>query len=387
MSFLLNHLPDVVATVTGILIQCVGAFWIVRASKPERRPAVARLVAVLAAAVAALFLASLAFHSVRVGRHFPVPVTSWVNSLAVAWILISTGMICVAVVLKLLPKIRPHFSPGRRRLLLATRAAVLASPAVVAGYGVFVARGAIGLREVKIPVPGLPRELDGATLVQLSDIHLSPFLSVRELERAVDMANETKADIGLVTGDLITTAYDPLDTCLDRLARLRTAAGTIGCLGNHESYANAEDHATARGAKLGIDFLRDRSRLLAVRGHQLNFVGVDYQRMNSNYLAGAERHVLPGAVNILLSHNPDVFPVAAKQGYQLTISGHTHGGQITVEILNENLSIARFYTPYVYGLYREGDAAVYVTRGIGTVGVPARIGAPPEVALIRLCAI
>ena len=92
-------------------------------------------------------------------------------------------------------------------------------------------------------------------------------------------------------------------------------------------------------------------------------------------------------VNILLSHNPDVFPVAARQGYQLTIAGHTHGGQITVEILHQNLSIARFYTPYVYGLYREGDAAVYVTRGIGTVGVPARLGAPPEIALIRLCAI
>ena len=296
-------------------------------------------------------------------------------------------MLGVAAVVALLPKVRPHFSPGRRRVLIATRAAVLASPALVAGYGVFIQRRAIGMREVKIPVAGLPRELDGVTLVQLSDIHLSPFLSVSELDRAIEMANEAKADVGLVTGDLITTAYDPLDTCLNRLARLRTSEGIVGCLGNHEVYANAQDHATARGSRLGIDFLRDRSRLITVRGHQLNFVGVDYQRMHSQYLSGAERHVVPGMLNILLSHNPDVFPVAARQGYQLTISGHTHGGQITVEILNENLSIARFYTPYVYGPYQEGKAALYVTRGIGTVGVPARIGAPPEVALIRLCAI
>jgi predicted MPP superfamily phosphohydrolase len=91
--------------------------------------------------------------------------------------------------------------------------------------------------------------------------------------------------------------------------------------------------------------------------------------------------------NILLSHNPDVFPVAADLGFQATLSGHTHGGQITVEILNRNLSVARFYTPYVYGLYRRSRSTIYVTRGIGTVGLPARLGARPEVALIRLCAI
>jgi len=89
----------------------------------------------------------------------------------------------------------------------------------------------------------------------------------------------------------------------------------------------------------------------------------------------------------LLSHNPDVFDVAARQGWDLTIAGHTHGGQISVEILDQQLSASRFFTPYVYGLYRQGRSSIWVTRGIGTVGVPARIGAPPEVALIKLCAI
>ncbi|HOK44916.1 MAG TPA: hypothetical protein PLK67_03235, partial [Bryobacteraceae bacterium] len=104
------------------------------------------------------------------------------------------------------------------------------------------------------------------------------------------------------------------------------------------------------------------------------------------YLVGAEKLLSPGAVNVLLSHNPDVFDVAARQGYDLTIAGHTHGGQVTVEILHQTLNVARFYTPYVYGLYRKGPSAIWVTRGIGTVGMPARIGAPPEVALLRLCA-
>ena len=99
----------------------------------------------------------------------------------------------------------------------------------------------------------------------------------------------------------------------------------------------------------------------------------------------AEQWVVPGALNVMLSHNPDVFPVATEKGYSLTIGGHTHGGQVRVEILGTDWNVARFYTPYVDGLYRQGNSAIFVSRGIGTIGVPARLGAPPEVALIRLC--
>ena len=106
-----------------------------------------------------------------------------------------------------------------------------------------------------------------------------------------------------------------------------------------------------------------------------------------DYLENAGELVQLGMPNVLLSHNPDVFPIARQKGFDLTLSGHTHGGQITFEVLHQNVSIARFYTPYVYGLYEEDGASAYVTRGIGTVGVPARLGAPPEVSLIRLCAI
>src|SRR5262249_49769250 len=118
----------------------------------------------------------------------------------------------------------------------------------------------------------------------------------------------------------------------------------------------------------------------------VNLAGVDYQRRadRSHYLRGAERLILPGAINILMSHNPDVFPVAANQGYNLLLAGHTHGGQVTVEILDQSINPARFFTPYIYGIYRTGGATAYVTRGIGTIGGPARIGAPPAISLLRL---
>ena len=117
----------------------------------------------------------------------------------------------------------------------------------------------LSLREQDLEFPGLPKDLDGLRLVQLTDIHLSPFLTERELARAVDMANETRAHLALVTGDLITTARDPLDTCLRQLSRLRADAGVFGCLGNHEVYANAEDYVEQQGARLGIHYLRRRA--------------------------------------------------------------------------------------------------------------------------------
>lgn len=278
----------------------------------------------------------------------------------------------------------PTFDPSRRRLLNATGSALLAAPFAVVGYGALIERLDFHVREVEIPVPNLPDGLDGLRLLHLSDIHLSAFLSEKDLARVIDSANELRPHLALVTGDLITAAGDPLDACLRQLARLRADAGILGCMGNHEDYAMVENLTEREGARLGILFLRGRAQPLRFGGAVLNVAGVDYQRSGRDYLRGAERLVLPGAYNLLLSHNPDVFPVAVEKGYDLTLAGHTHGGQVTVEILHQAINAARFFTPFVYGLYRSGAAAEYVTRGIGTIGIPARIGAPPEIALLRL---
>jgi predicted MPP superfamily phosphohydrolase len=205
------------------------------------------------------------------------------------------------------------------------------------------------------------------------------------LDRAVAMANEARAHVALVTGDLISSPGDPLDDCLDSLQQLRADAGVFGCLGNHEIYARAEDYTAVQGARRGMNFLRKAAAPLKFGGAILNLAGVDYQQFRKPYLVGAEKLVQPGACNVLLSHNPDVFPVAARQGFQLTIAGHTHGGQVRVEILRQDLNIARFFTQYVDGVYREGASSIFVSRGIGTIGLPTRLGSAPEVALITLC--
>ncbi len=276
--------------------------------------------------------------------------------------------------------------PRRRRVLQAVSNSLIAAPAAVLGYGAFVERFDFHVREFDVPVPGLPADLEGLRILQLSDIHLSAFLSERDLARVIDSANETKANVTVMTGDLISSRGDPLDACIRQIARLKSDTGIWGCLGNHERYAKVEDYTTQAAARLGVRFLRSQTEPLRFGNSVLNLAGVDYQPWSGrhSYLAGKSGLVRPGAVNVLLSHNPDVFPAAAHQGYNLLLAGHTHGGQISVEILDQAINPARFFTPYIYGLYRTPAASAYVTRGIGTIGLPVRLGAPPEISLLRL---
>jgi predicted MPP superfamily phosphohydrolase len=282
-------------------------------------------------------------------------------------------------------RVSPVHQPERRKLIVNAGKLVVAAPFVIAGYGATVGRTSFGVQEIEIPVPNLPPDLERIRIVQLSDLHLGPFLSEEQLARVIDAANELRPDVALVTGDLISSRADPVDIALKQCARLR-ADRILGCLGNHERYANREDYVAIHGGKRGVNFLRMQAESLRFGSAELNFGGVDYQSFadREHYLSGAGSLIRPGAVNILLSHNPDVFPTAAQQGWDVTLAGHTHGGQVTVEILNQTLNLARVYTRYVSGFYKEGRAACYVTRGIGTIGIPARIGSPPEITLVRL---
>ncbi len=305
---------------------------------------------------------------------------------ALFYLMVAAGVLGLRAVLQFAHKrLAPRVDPDRRRLLHAAGNAVLAAPVAVLGFG-YVRRTDFRVREIDMPIANLPRDLEGFRILQLSDIHLGPFLNEDDLTRVVDAAVETRPHLAVITGDLISSHGDPVDACIRQLARVKADAGVFGCMGNHERYSRLEDYVEHAAARVGIRFLREEAALLRIGDAVLNLAGVDHQSKagGKQYLVGAERLVRPDAVNVLLSHNPDVFPVAARQGYNLMLAGHTHGGQVTVEILDQSINPARFFTPYVYGLYRSGGASAYVTRGIGTIGIPARIGAPPEISVLRL---
>ena len=320
-----------------------------------------------------------------VGRTLSLAAGIWITGCSGAAVLLGARYLIGRV-----RSTRAAAAPGdasrRRFLATAAHAAAVLTPFGAAAYGALVVRSSFELRDIPFPVHKLPPDLDGLRIALLTDIHFGPYLGRAELDRVIDMANETRPHLTLVTGDLITRRGDPLDACLAQLAGVRAEAGAWGCLGNHETYARCENYTQREARRLGIEFLRQGSRLLRFGGAELNLVGVDYQSLQRPYLVGAGSFVRPGAVNLLMSHNPDVFPVAADLGYDLVVGGHTHGGQVTVEILEQTLNVCRFYTPFVAGLYRLGSSALYVSRGIGTINLPVRLGARPEVTLLRLTA-
>jgi len=313
--------------------------------------------------------------------------------------------------------------PGRRYFFRAATAAAGAAPFLGAMYGFAAERLNYQVRRVEIPLPNLPSALDGMRIVQISDIHLSSYMSRAQVRRAVDMANELGADLAVVTGDLITGSGDSIADCVDEIRHLRAPLGIWGCNGNHEIYARAEDEAAYLYAQAGMKLLRHENAQITFKGASFNLLGVDYQRertprgQRQQTLAGVEPLVRRDMPNILLSHNPNTFNRAAELGIELSLAGHTHGGQIQVEILDHRLSPARFITDYIAGLYqrplfapapneRAASSAsasatrafspsllaspsspmahIYVNRGLGTVGAPIRLGVPPEISLIVL---
>ena len=326
----------------------------------------------------------------RKDRTYLMP--AWVRSSAVGFLLFwgacSIASLAIYWIYKrmLQAVAKRGVSEGRRSLLRTAGVAAVASPFAVLGFGAIVTRTAYRVEEVDVRIAGLHPDLEGMRIAQISDLHVSPFLSVKELGRVVDMTNELKPYLTVVTGDLISSAGDPVAETIRELGRLRADHGILGCLGNHEVYARTEAFTVTEAAKYGVNFLRHRGAEIRRGNGIVNVAGVDFQpfAMRGHYLERAEELVRTGMPNILLSHNPDVFPIAAKKGFDLTLAGHTHAGQVTVEILHRNANMARFFTPYVAGLYESGGKSCYVNAGIGTIGMPVRIGAPPEITLIRL---
>lgn len=330
-----------------------------------------------------------------------------------------------------------QFDASRRTLFRYAAFLAGSVPFLAATYGFAAGRLRYTVERVDVPVTNLPPELDGLRIAQLSDIHIGDYMPPREIARAVAMANDLSPDISFVTGDFVSSEGDPLDACISELAKLRAPLGVWGCNGNHEIYAGVEDEAERLFQSHGMRLLRARNQVIEHNGGRFNLIGVDYQR---DHMVSGERtgpmleeitHLVRRDMpNILLSHNPNSFPRAAELGIELSLAGHTHGGQVKVEIVDHNITPARLISPFVAGLYRlpmqssvvsrqssvnaqdaggvvshsnvakdatlewgtlgsddahgTSKAALYVNRGLGTFGFPVRIGVPPEITLLTL---
>lgn len=243
------------------------------------------------------------------------------------------------------------------------------------------------VRRFVIPVRGLPRALDGTTIAQVSDMHVGRFTSGRVLEKVVSAVNELQADLVLLTGDLINDALADLDHGLELARKMEGRFGLYLIEGNHDLIENPSEFERRVRAS-GIPFLLDESAIVTVNGSPIQLLGLSWTRHHAKdhdgEISRSVRTLLQqrqsDAFPILLAHHPHAFDAAAEAGMPLTLSGHTHGGQL---MLNEQLGFGPAMFRYWSGLYARGESKLIVSNGVGN-WFPVRVNAPAELIHITL---
>jgi hypothetical protein len=283
-------------------------------------------------------------------------------------------------------------SPARRQFLERTAAVATGAPFVAGTYGLLYGRLNLQVTAQTIRLPRLPRAFEGFRICQLSDIHIGPFMPAGEIRKYVAIANAQKPEMIALTGDFVTFDPHTQQAVVDALRGLRAPFGVYGSLGNHDSWAGVENTITELFRQAGVRILRGAHVPITAHSQSLNLIGVDFQSSRrfgpsppvKRLLGNIEDIVDRDRVNILLSHNPDTFDRAAELGIDLSLAGHTHGGQAALEFISPEIAPSRLVTPYVAGWFHKPGGQLYVNRGIGTIFIPIRIGAPPEITIYSL---
>jgi predicted MPP superfamily phosphohydrolase len=251
--------------------------------------------------------------------------------------------------------------------------------------GLLNARRRARVVNVEVPVRNLPESLRGFTIAQISDVHVGPTIKRRYVDAIVDAVNSLHADVIAVTGDLVDGSVKDLANHTAPFARLSARHGAFFVTGNHEYYSG-EPAWTAEFERLGMRVLMNEHVVITHQGSQVVLAGVaDYSahHFDPKQRSDPERAIKNAPVDagarILLAHQPRSAPAAAAAGFDLQLSGHTHGGQFWPWNL-----FVRLQQPFTAGLHRLNDLWVYISRGTGYWGPPKRLGAPSEITRLRL---
>jgi predicted MPP superfamily phosphohydrolase len=240
------------------------------------------------------------------------------------------------------------------------------------------------VRPLDLPLPGLPPELDGLRIALVSDLHVGTFTSGQAVKRIVEATNRLDADLVLLPGDLINNSLTDLSDALDAVSNMQSRYGSYLCVGNHDLIDDGPEFV--RRAKARVELLVDESRTVTIRGQPVQLLGLPWN-LGEDRIARSvgelARRRTPGAFPILLAHHPHAFDAAAAAGFPLTLSGHTHGGQL---MLSDGVGFGPLMYRYWSGLYRKPehhDAALVVSNGVGH-WFPLRTGAPAEIIHLTL---
>jgi predicted MPP superfamily phosphohydrolase len=262
-----------------------------------------------------------------------------------------------------------------------------ATPVLLTGAGVAYSRTQVRefrIRPMSVALPSLPPQLDGLRIALVADLHVGTFTNGQTLKRIIEETSRLDADLVLLPGDLINNALADLSDALDAVSNMQSRHGAYLCIGNHDLIEDGAEFV--RRVKARAPLLINESRIVSIRGQHVQLLGLPWNR-DEALIAGSvrelSRQIAPGAFPILLAHHPHAFDAAAAAGIPLTVSGHTHGGQL---MLSDEFGFGPLMYRYWSGFYRKpaaNGASLIVSNGVGN-WFPVRIGAPAEIIHLTL---
>jgi predicted MPP superfamily phosphohydrolase len=273
--------------------------------------------------------------------------------------------------------------PTRRDFLNGLLAAPLVAVSAGAAYSRLIEPYNYWISENDILIRDLPPAFERFRITQLTDIHHSRILGISEVRRVVDLAQQTKPDMFVLTGDYSTSYRRYIEPCAEALAALSAPEGVWAVLGNHDHYTDPE--LTTRALEHNhIAVLNNAHTTFHRDSDSLQLSGIDDWTWNATDWTRAFSGLDAKTPTILLSHQPTVLDLEQTNNVSLIISGHTHGGQLKFPFIGAPASRFTNDLKYVRGLFRRGETQLYVSSGTGVIGLPLRFGVRPEIAVLRL---
>ena len=291
---------------------------------------------------------------------------------------------------------------GRRKFISQIALGLASIPFAAFIYGIIQGKYNYKVLKYQLTFKDLPEAFDGFTITQISDIHSGSFTNKEKIQYGVDLINKQKSDIMLFTGDIVNNKADEMDDWIDVFDKLKAKEGKYAILGNHDygdymDWKNPEDKidnfqkVKDIHKKIGFDLLLDEHRYLEKDGQKIALLGVENWGKGFNQsgdLKKASKNIKKEDFKILMSHDPSHWEYKIKEdpfNYQLTLSGHTHGLQMGIEIPGWlKWSPSKYAYKQWAGLYEEAGRYVNVNRGFGYHAFPGRVGIWPEITVIEL---
>ncbi len=254
---------------------------------------------------------------------------------------------------------------------------------LIAGYGVTLRRWWFLTRRIDVSIRGLDPRFDGYRIAHLSDLHIGSLTPRWWAQRWIERTNRERPDAVAVTGDLVTSGVAFHETIAELIGGLRAKDGVFCSMGNHDYFGDGEPLISLIHQQ-GPRVLRNEGVLLRRQDAALYLAAIDDTWTKRADIDKALEQRPNRTPTIMLAHDPDTFFRMAERGVDLVLSGHTHGGQIAVPFLARWLNASKLAHHFHLGLYRLGDATLYVHPGLGTTGPPIRLGVAPAVVMITL---